>query len=171
MSGSMEIISKNIAEKTWKDAAGLSPEQAGREMTRLSREQPDLLAFIMGFTDDHDQEVRELALYFTFVVCRMFQASPARIRKISQKEIIESLKANEELLKSTEKAPGTFPGSIAGVKLTVQPHVMQYVIDALMEGPEEADFKPLGNEDKLFIFLLLKIAVELFDRNASSKKQ
>jgi hypothetical protein len=165
----METIPENIIEKIWKETAGFSPDRASREMTRMGKEQPELLAFLMGFTDDLDQEAQELSIYLAFVVFRIFQTSSARIKRISQKEIIGSYNRNEGLLKSTEEATGKFPAMIAGIVLPPQPHVMQYVIDALTEEPEEHDLKPLGNEDKLLLFLLLKTVVELLDKNAQAK--
>ena len=161
----METISEKIVEKTWKEVAGLSSDRAGKEMSRMSKEQPDLLAFLMGSTDDLAQEARELAVYIAFAVYRMFQTSSAGIKKILSKEIADCFNRNEGLLKSPEGAPEKF----SGIGLTVQPHVMQYVIEALTEEPEEPGLKPLSNGDKLLLFLVLKTVVELLDKKTLAK--
>lgn len=161
----METISEKIVEKTWKELAGFSSDRAGKEMSRMSKEQPDLLAFLMGSTDDLAQEARELAVYIAFAVYRMFQTSSAGIKRIPSKEIADCFNRNEGLLKSPEGAPEKF----SGIGLTVQPHVMQYVIEALTEEPEEPGLKPLSNGDKLLLFLVLKTVVELLDKKTLAK--
>jgi len=69
----MEPIPEELVEETWQEVAGFNPDRAYREMTRAAKNQPDLVAFIMEFTQEMDQQVRELATYMTFVVYRMFQ--------------------------------------------------------------------------------------------------
>ena len=144
----------------------LDPEKAGKEMTRLSREQPDLLAYLMASTDDLDPEAGEVAVYLAFVIYRMFQASAARIKKVSSQEIIACHARNEKLLKNAEEAPVKFPDAIAGIPLAPQPHVMRYIVDALMEDAREAELEPLSDESKLQLFILLRTAVELLDKKA-----
>ncbi|MCL4492690.1 MAG: hypothetical protein M1510_12475 [Nitrospirae bacterium] len=152
-------------EKTWKELAGFSSDRAGKEMSRMSKEQPDLLAFLMGSTDDLAQEARELAVYIAFAVYRMFQTSSAGIKRIPSKEIADCFNRNEGLLKSPEGAPEKF----SGIGLTVPASRYAVRVEALTEEPEEPGLKPLSNGDKLLLFLVLKTVVELLDKKTLAK--
>ena len=86
----MEPISEELVEETWQEVSSYDSDRMIKEMGQVSKRQPDLLAFIMEFVQDLDQEVKELTVYMSFVVFKMFQrGTRKRIRKISAKSIIE----------------------------------------------------------------------------------
>jgi hypothetical protein len=86
----MESIPEELVEETWQEVASFALDRAYKEMTRASKNQPNLVTFIMQFTEELDQEVKELATYMTFVVYRMFQkCSRKKIKEISAEEIID----------------------------------------------------------------------------------
>jgi len=74
----METLSEEFVEKTWQEVAGFSPDRAAKEMHAMGKAQPDLLAFLLAYADDLPQEVKELAIYISFVVYKMFQNSSLR---------------------------------------------------------------------------------------------
>lgn len=89
----MEPIPEELVEETWQEVAGFTLDQAHKEMTRTSKNQPDLVAFIMEFTQELDQEVRELTTYMGFGVYRMFQKAPERrSRKSRLKRSLTAMK-------------------------------------------------------------------------------
>ena len=67
-------------------------------MTRANNQQPELLSFLVGLTEEMNRQVRELAIYMFFVVYWMFQETHGKIRGISSEEIIECYKYNEGLM-------------------------------------------------------------------------
>jgi len=69
----MKLIPENVVEETWQEFASFSPVWAQKEIVKVTKSQPHLLAFMMEFTHQLDQDVSELALYMFYVVCRMFQ--------------------------------------------------------------------------------------------------
>ncbi len=161
----MEPIPEELVEETWQEIDDFSLDRAHKEMTRTSKNQPDLMAFIMELTQELDQEIRELATYMTFVVCRMFQkGSRKKIKKISAEEIIDCYEANEDFMESLEGVHEKFLDRIARVQLSGQPYVMRYVVETLMEAPEEEDPVALSDEDIVFLFLLLKTVVDVLDK-------
>jgi hypothetical protein len=83
----MQTISEEVVEKIWRQVAEFTPDRANKEMAAMGKNQPDLLAFLMAYTDDLEPEVRELAIYIAFVVYKMFLASSGKIPRISSKEI------------------------------------------------------------------------------------
>ncbi len=161
----MEPIPEEVVEENWQEVAGFTPGQQNKEMGKLAKNQPDLLAFMMEFSEELDQEVKELAIYMFFVVYRSFEkGSRKKIRKISAKEIIECYEYNEGLMKSLEGVHEKFLDRIARAELSRQPYVIKYVTDTLMEAPEEEDPLDLTEEDVGFLFLLLKTVVDVLDK-------
>src|SRR4030067_3481921 len=161
----MEPISEKIVEKTWQEVARYSPIQASKEMQEMGKNQPELLAFLMALTEDLDLEVKERVIYIAFVVYRIFVGSRNKVKKVTSKEIIDCYEYNQDLMETLEGAHEKFIDRIARVQLSKQPYVMKYVVDALMEETEEGDGIELTDEDKGFIFLLLKTVVDLLDKD------
>jgi len=161
----MEPIPERIVEKTWQEVAGFSPDRAKKEMMKIGNSQPELLAFVMESAKEMSREARELAIYMFLVVYRMFQGSHEKIKKISSKEIIECYEHNEGLMERLKGAHERFLDRIASVQTSRQPHVVNYVVDALMEGDDESgDAVVLTEEQKGFLFLLLKTVIDALDQ-------
>ncbi|MGZ6209931.1 MAG: hypothetical protein ACXWL9_07290 [Syntrophales bacterium] len=132
-------------------------------MMKIGNTQPDLLAFVMKSSEEMGQQVRELAIYMFLVVYRMFQKTQGKIKKISSEEIIECYEHNEGLVERLEGADEKFLDRIANVQTSKQPHVVQYVVDALMEEEEGEDALVLTDQQKGFLFLLLKSVIDVLD--------
>lgn len=160
----MEPISEKIVEKTWQEVASFSPSQAGKEMEKMGKNQPEILAFLMALTENLEPEAGELAIYIGFVVYRIFVGSRNKVKKVTSKEIIDCYEYNQDLMERLEGAHEKFIDRIARVQLSKQPYVMKYVVDALMEESEDGDGVELTDEDKGFLFLLLKTVVDLLDK-------
>ena len=161
----MDTLSEALVEKTWQQVAEFTPDRAGKEMHAMGKNQPDLLAFLMAYTDDLQQEAKELAIYIAFVVYKMFLDSGGKIPKISGKEIMAGYDENTRLIESLEGAHENFIDRIAGVQVSKQPYVMRYVLEALMEDAEE-DGINLTEEDIGTLFILFKTEIEVLDKSA-----
>ena len=165
----MNPISQELVDETWQAFAGFSPARARKESIKVNKNQPNLLAFMMEFTQDLDQEVQELAIYMFYVVCRMFQKSSKKsLKRISPEEIINCYEKTERFIESLEGAHERFFERIAGVQLSEQPYVMKYVVETLMEAPEEEDPVILTEDDVGYLFLLFKTVVDLLDKATRS---
>ena len=161
----MEPISDQFVEKTWQGVDGFTPARANKEMLAMGKNQPDLLAFLMAYTDDLQQEAKELAIYIAFVVYKMFHDSAVKIPKISSREIMARYNENALFLEGLEGTHGKIIDRIENYKASKQPYVMKYVLEALMEDAEEEDID-LTEEDIGFIFILLKTEIEVLDSRA-----
>ena len=161
----MEPLSEKLVEETWEEVSGFMPVKASSEMMKVGVRQPELLSFIMEFSSDLEQEVQELTVYMFFVIYRMFEkASKWKINKISADDIIKRYEYNEELMESLEGVHERFLDRIARVQLSRQPYVMKYIVETLIEAPEEGDPVDLNEDDVGFLFLLLKSVVEVLDK-------
>jgi hypothetical protein len=160
----MGPVPEEIVEKTWQEVAGFSPDRAKKEMTKIGNRQQELLTFVMESAKEMGQEVRELAIYLFLVVYRMFQEAHGKIKKISSKEIIECYEHNEGLMERLRGSHENFLDRIASVQTSRQPYVVKYVVDALMEDDEREDAGALTEEQKGFLFLLLKTVIDVLDK-------
>jgi len=156
----MEPIPEAIVQKPWQEVAGFSPDRAKKEMMKVGNNQPELLAFVTESSQEMGREVRELAIYMFFVVYRMFQEAHGKMKKISSTEIIECYEHNEGLMERLEGAHEKFLDRITSVQTSRQPHVVNYVVDALME----EDAVALTEEQKGFLYLLLKTVIDVLDQ-------
>ena len=120
----MAPIPEELVEETWQEVSSFASGRMIKEMAQVSKSQPELLAFMMEFVQDLDQEVKELAVYMFYVIFRMFQkSSRKRIKKISTQSIIECYEKNEDLIQSLEGIHQKFLDRIARIQLSLQPYV------------------------------------------------
>jgi hypothetical protein len=160
----MEPIPEAIVEKTWQEVAGFSPDRAKKEMMKIGNSQPELLALVTELTKEMDQEVKELGIYMFLVVYRMFQKAHGKIKKIPSEEIIKCYEHNEGLMERLERAHEKFLDRIGSVQTSRQPYVVNYVVEALMEEDEGGDAVELTDEQKGFVYLLLKTVIDVLDQ-------
>jgi hypothetical protein len=161
----MEVIPQELVEKIQQEVSDFTPGRAKKEMTKLGEHQPELLSFMLEFTQDLDQEVHELAIYMFFVVCRVFEkASAKKIEKISSQQIIKCFESNEELLESLEGAHEKFLERITRARILTQPYVIKYVADTLFEAPEQEDPIELSDDNIGYLFLLFKTVIDVLNQ-------
>ena len=161
----MDPLSEEFVEKTWQQIAAFTPDRANKEMIAMGKNQPDLLAFLMAYTDDLQQEVKELAIYIAFVVYKMFLDSGGKIQRISSRDIMAKYDENTRFMESIEGVDEKFIDRIARVQVSKQPYVMKYVLEALTEDAEEEGID-LIEEDIGSLFLLFKTEIEVLDKRA-----
>lgn len=160
----MEVIPEAVVEETWREVAQLSPSRAQKEMTRLSKAQPHLLEFVLAFTQELTEEATGLALYMLFVVWQMFRKCvPGDMAEITAKEIGQTFKSVEEAMERLEGVHERLLERIAMQHMSAQPYVMKYVVETLMEAPEDEELVPLTEEDQAYLFLLFRTVIDVLD--------
>jgi hypothetical protein len=132
-------------------------------MLAMGKNQPDLLAFLMAYTDDLQQEVKELAIYIAFVVYKIFLDSSGKIPRILSREIMTSYNENTRFMESLEGTNEKFIDRIANVQVSKQQYVLKYVLEALMEDAEENGID-LTKESIGLLFILFKTEIEFLDK-------
>ena len=161
----MDEIDASVVDTAWLEASQIKESRIPVEMGKAGREQPELLAFILGSTEGMGPGVSELAGFIYFVVWRAFRASsPGRMKTVTAGAIQRRLEQNEEELMSLD---GTDPQQIDEgliARLTRQPAVFRYVIEAISEAEEdEIDRVAMSPEEKGSLILLLKTAIDTLD--------
>jgi hypothetical protein len=165
----MDIITEEVVEETWQETGGFSSKRAKKEMAKVGKRQPNLLAFVAEFIKDLNMEVQGLAFYILFVIYRMFEKSASqKIKKITEEEIIHCHERNEAFIESLKGTHNRFFERIARVQLSSQPYVMKYVTETLIEAPEGHDPVPLTEDDTGYLFLIFKTVVDVLNKKTES---
>ena len=161
----MKIISEDLVTETYKEVAEFTGEQAYSEMTSVSTIQPNLVAFMLDFTQDLEPDAAELAMYCFFTVFRMFRKSIRKpFEQVSHETIVDCYESNETLIENLENTHERFIERVASVQLLDQPYVMKYIVEALFEDSQEDEDIELTEEDTGYLFLLLKTAVDALNK-------
>jgi hypothetical protein len=157
----MDPIPEELVDRICAEVAELTPDIGYQESMQVSKEQPEIIAFIAEMTEDLDKEVRELAIFMFIPIYRMFQRAYGKtIEMVSPDEIIKCYEDNEELLKSLGGAHEKFFERIAEVQMSSQPYVIRYVVETLFEAVQGEDPVLLGEEDMGYLFLLMKTVID-----------
>ena len=165
----MEIIPEDLVIETWQEVSEFTAERARAEMTRVSKIQPNLVSFMVEFTQDLEPEVTELALFWFFNVYRMFQKGVRKpLIQVDHEIIVDCYESNETLIESLERAHERFVERIASVQLLNQPYVMKYVVEALFEDRQEKEDLELTEDDTGYLFLLLKTVVDALNKTTDA---
>lgn len=164
------MIDAELVERTWQEAAQIPPRQAAREMEKLAQKQPNLLAYVMAHSDELEPQARELAIYLFFVVTKMFEeAAGGKLAEVSEEALLAQMEASESFFEGLANADEKFLERATEVQAARQPFVMQYVVEAILEAPDEDPPLEISEDDEGFLFLILKTVVDALDQQLASK--
>lgn len=162
----MDTVSAEVVEKVWTKMASLTLSGCQKLSQRMSQEQPLILAYLMAV--DHDilnRDERELLVYLGMTVWQMMSQGPQRLRQVTEKVLNKAEAAN---IKMDEYLEGETGEGFLSTTRTIldnyqQPEVLRYVVEALMEEPEEGCI--IRDVNRGALFLDLKTVIDCFDRN------
>jgi len=154
------MIPDEIVQETWQEVARFGDKQARKEMTRLGKRQTDLLAFVLLETEELSPEAHELAVYLFVVVTRIFEKG-GTVARIPDEAILQQFQKNIDELERLSGAHDRFLERAAVDQVSRQPHVMRYVVEAIMEPGDGPDPVELTEEESGTLFLVLKTVVDL----------
>jgi hypothetical protein len=162
------FVSQDVVEATWKKAGAMDTKTARALQKKSGKSQPELTGFTIGFTHELRPDAVGLALYIMVVVFEMFRAAGVKTRKASEQSVMKHWKRSSELAAQLE-ASGVVPSQLSALNLpTEEPYVLQYVIDALTEVPDD-DPVELTTSEFWHLFATLKTVVDtLHDASAVS---
>ena len=160
----MEPISAEAVEKTWKRVASLSLRGAPKLIQRMTKEQPVVLAYLLAV--DHDtfnDDERQLLLYVGVVVWQIMSQGVQPLTMVSE-AVLDAAERNN--VKMAEYLQGeTEEGLLQATRVMIsnynQPEVLKYVVEAIMEEPEEGCV--IRDENRGIMLLDLKTVIDCFD--------
>lgn len=160
----MESISAQAVEKTWKRVASLSPRGAHKLIQQMTKEQPVVVAYLLAV--DHDlfnDDERQLLLYVGVVIWQIMSQGAQPLNVVAE-TVLDTAEANN--VKMAEYLQGeTQEGFLQATRTMIsnynQPEVLKYVVEAIMEEPEERCI--IRDENRGIMLLDLKTVIDCFD--------
>ena len=159
----MSEIDGAVVEATWKDVAVFTAARIRKEMARCAREQPDLLAFVLGLTGSLPPKVHELAGYIHFVIWQAFcRSTKGKLPRIKAAAIDRKFKENEQALERLQGAHDGFLEKAAIAQVSKQPAVFAYMVEAIFEADQdEEDPVEMTEEESGTLFWVLKTVIDV----------
>ncbi|HIE13168.1 MAG TPA: hypothetical protein EYP63_07065, partial [Desulfotomaculum sp.] len=160
----MRPISAKVVEATWKRMASISPLQSQQIVDGMSKRQPVVLAYLMGAGGDLlNEDERGLLLYLGVVVWQMMLQGDAPLLKVTEKILDRAEERNMKMLERFAGEPfDLMEKGIEGMLRNYhQREVLEYVVEALMEEPEEGCF--IRDENRGIMMVFLKTVIDCFD--------
>ena len=163
----MKPVPAEIVEATWQDIAGMSETEGKQMVTQFNREQPYLLAFLMGIgADVLNQDEQQLLFCMGLAVWRMMARGAGKaLAQAMPKELDRADETNTEVLqKLSRKGPGAFAREAAKLLREYnQFEALKYVLATLMEEVTEEE-DGVRDEMKGFLFFTLKTVIDALDK-------
>lgn len=167
------MIDAATVEATWRRISAFTDAEARRETERVGREQPDLLAFVVTFTEELSPAAQQLGIYLFHVVLAIFRAAAGRrVTRVKAGAIERQWTKTSEELERLEGAHERFVEKAALQQVSDEPEVMRYFVEAIMEaGDDPDDPVDLTEEDEGMLFLVLKTVVDVLHQAGGRRRR
>jgi hypothetical protein len=159
----MAEVPAEVMEATWVEVASFSEGRGRSETKRAQREQPHLFEFVLGATEHLPPAVHALGFYLFLVIWQAFKrASTGRIPRVTVGAIQSRQAENEKALARLEGADERFLERAAVIQTSGEPAVFRYMVEALMEAPDDPDDPvEMSPADSGTLFLVLQVAIDV----------
>lgn len=166
----MKPVSSDIVEKTWKKTGEMSPQATQKMIDIMSTEQPLIFAYLMAVGNDIlNQDERELLLYLGIVVWQIMAQKDTPLPEITEEILDDVEESNMKMLKYLEDESDSFIDTMEKmINDYSQPEVLKYVVEALMEEPEEGCL--IRDENKGIMAIYLKTVIDCFSKEFNETK-
>lgn len=136
----MQTIPEEIVERAWKKISDTPFEKMPKLVELMQKEQPVLVAFLMGMShDDLNQAERELQFYLGMVVWQIMRKGKPAPKFVPEQRVDELIERTEKM---AEYLMGENDVDLVNSSLNIyenhnQRNVLRYVVEALFEDEEE----------------------------------
>ena len=161
----MDTISSEIVDETYKRLGGMPPQEAPKMVNRMSKQQPLVLAYLMGTGHDIlNQDERELLLYLGIVVWQIMKQGTKSLPEITEKILDKAEDSNMKMLEylDDESESGFIDTLEKIINNYNQPETLRYIVEALVEEPKEESM--IRDENIGIMMIFLKTVIDSFDK-------
>ena len=161
----MNSIPAEIVEEMRIELSEMSPDAAPDIIDRMSNEQPLVLAYLMAIGDNlFNQDERELFVFLGVVIWQIMSQGDTPLPQVTEKMIDEIEESNFKMLEYLEdESEADFIETTDNMLENYnQQEVLKYVIEVIMEEPEE-DCE-ITEESQGLMMIYLKTVIDCFDR-------
>lgn len=137
----MQTIPEELVERMWKKMSDTPFEKMPKLIDAMTREQPVIVAFLMGAShDDLNQAERELQFYLGAVVWQIMRQDKS-LKRVNEKRMDEFIERTEKMAEFLmgESDVDFVNSSINIFENHNQRNVLRYVVEALFEEEEDSD--------------------------------
>jgi len=161
----MEPISSEIVERTWRKMSTMPLKEFLKLVSLMQKQQPFVLVYLSAVGHKiFNQDEQEQMLYLGAVIWRIMLQGNKPLIKVTGDILDEAEKENIKMLEYL--ADGSETDFIDTTKKIInnypQSEVLKYVVEALMEEPEEE--YPIRDESKGYMLIYLKTIIDCFNR-------
>ena len=161
----MNPIPADVVEKTWREMSESSPEDAPETIERMSADQPLILGYLMAVSDElFNQDESELFVFLGIVIWHIMSHGDTPLPKVTE-EMLEGIEeSNFKMLEYLEDESETdFIETTENMLYNYnQQEVLRYVLEAIMEEPEEDS--EIREENQGLMMIYLKTVIDCFDQ-------
>jgi len=153
----MDPIPLKVVERTWRKMSTMPLQKLPNLINFMRKQQPFVLAYLLAIGHEiFNQDEQEQLLYLGVVVWQIMSQGSKPLTKITGDALDEAEKTNMKMLEylAGELEAGFVDTTKKIISNYPQPEVLKYVVEALMEEPEEDYF--VRDENKGYIFIYLK---------------
>lgn len=113
------------------------------------------MAFLIAWNSEQRSEVLGLGLYLALVILESFRRGPVRkIKRVKERRILRLLRENQDLIAGLPDSPEEGSATLMDPEVVSEPAIMEYIVSALAEAPEDPD-EVLNLSDDEFWHLVL----------------
>jgi len=161
----MKPISLEVVERTWRKMSTMPLKESLELVNLMKKQQPFVLVYLLAVGHKiFNQDEQEHLLYLGMVIWQIMLQGNKQLIKVTGDILDEEERKNIKMLEYL--ADGSETDFIDTTKKIInsypQPEVLKYVVEALMEEPEEECL--IRDESKGYMFIYLKTIIDCFNR-------
>ena len=159
------MISVETATQTWQSMARNSLSDVPDLIARMRDRQPVVLAYLLAADGlEFGRNELEHILYIGMVVWQIVRQGEGRLLKVTRKRIIRAEEANYDFLDRIEAASEEDLAQLSEEMMQdyPEPHVLRYILEAIMEEGEDLEETPIREDYKGLAFIYLKTVLDAF---------
>jgi hypothetical protein len=151
-------IPEHVIDGTWRSVGALEPAAMRRIQKSSGKDQEDLMAFVMAWNSEQRSEVLGLGLYLALVILESFRRGPVRkVKRVKERQILKLIRENQALIAALPDSPEEGSAVLKDSDIVSEPAIMEYILSALAEIPEDPDEAlDLSNDEFWHLVLVLK---------------
>ncbi|MBT3234729.1 MAG: hypothetical protein HN353_02140 [Bdellovibrionales bacterium] len=164
-------ISEDIVGEVWAEFDAIDSESKAESfLESFALKQPSIVEFLSVLTEEFSEEMQELTHYMGLIVYNCYLRSFGDMRELSANEIGKLFEQENDRLEKLSETEGDESEVEDDLSNYSQPALIQFIVETLfdLESEESGDEDSLDDQDKGYIFMLLKVEIDCLDRSINN---
>ncbi|MBD3290432.1 hypothetical protein GF337_16630 [candidate division KSB1 bacterium] len=160
----MDLIPRKTIESTWIEVEQKSYDELLALKESFVEDQPQVNIFLLKFTDHISQEAIDLTFHYSIIIWEIFKKSSTKsVPEISSEVLYSCIEDREKWLDKIDNFNYQKIDQLISNNDSIhQANILSYALEVILEeGEDNLDF---NNEDQSYLFWLLLIIIDAFDK-------